>query len=276
MKPVRFDYLKVNNAQQALQLLSQHGDEAKCIAGGQSLGPMLNLRLARPKLLIDLHSAEDLQLIEKTSGKVTYGSAIRHAQFEDGLVPDASQGLLRAAAGAIGYRAIRNRGTIGGSIAHADPAADWIGIMVGLDATYHLQNKKNKRQIQAKDFMSAAFMTELAADEIITAVSIPKLTESARWGYYKFSRKATGYSESTGIVVVDPKRGYCRVLLGALDVPPVALESVANVLAEQGVKSALAEVSPEIERLLNGYSLVKKQLFKVVVERALAQVGGFL
>lgn len=274
MKPVRFDYLKANDAQHVLQLLRQHGDEAKCIAGGQSLGPMLNLRLARPKVLVDLHSASDLQEIEHRADEIIYGSATRHAQFEDHLVPDASQGLLRTAAGAIGYRAIRNRGTIGGSIAHADPAADWIGIMVGLNATYHLQSHKRKRLVQAQDFMSAAFMTELAADEIITAVSVPKLSTSARWGYYKYSRKATGYSESTGIVVADPERGYCRVLLGALDVPPVALEDVANALAEQGVNAAMAAVPAEIERLLEGYSAVKKQLFKVVIERALAQVGG--
>jgi carbon-monoxide dehydrogenase medium subunit len=274
MKPVRFDYLKAKDAQHVLQLLHQHGDEAKCIAGGQSLGPMLNLRLARPKVLIDLHAAADLQTVEQSADQIMYGSAIRHAQLEDGVVPDASQGLLRAAAGLIGYRAIRNRGTIGGSIAHADPAADWIGIMVGLDATYHLQTRKKQRRVLASNFMSAAFMTELAADEIITAISIPKLSAAAQWGYYKFSRKATGYSESTGIVVADPERGYCRVLLAALDVPPVALENVANALAEHGVAAAMAEVSPDIERLLEGYSPVKKQLFKVVIERALAQLGS--
>jgi carbon-monoxide dehydrogenase medium subunit len=273
MKPVRFDYVVARDSAEAVQLLRQHGDEAKCIAGGQSLGPMLNLRLARPTVLIDLHRAEDLGLTEQKSDHIVYGSTQRHVDFEDGLVPDATNGMLQAVASRLAYRAIRNRGTVGGSIAHADPAADWIGVMVGLDATYQLRGTKGLRDVPSTDFMSAAFMTMLGSEEILVGVSLPRLSKAARWGYYRYCRKSSGFSEATGIVVADPERGYCRVVLGALDIPPVALEQVANALAEKGVDEAIACTGEAVNEMLAGYSDAKRQLFTVVVRRALAQIG---
>ncbi|MCH8532654.1 MAG: FAD binding domain-containing protein [Saccharospirillum sp.] len=273
MKPVRFDYVAARDSAEAVQLLRQHGDEAKCIAGGQSLGPMLNLRLARPSVLVDLHRAEDLRLTEQRSDSIVYGSTQRHAEFEDGLVPDATNGLLRTVASRLAYRAIRNRGTLGGSIAHADPAADWIGVMVGLDATYRLLGADGLREVSSTEFMSAAFMTRLGAGEILCGISVPRLSKAARWGYYRYSRKSSGFSEATGIVVADPERGYCRVVLGALDIPPVALEQVANALAEKGVDEAIACTGEAVNEMLAGYSDAKRQLFTVVVRRALEQIG---
>ena len=273
MKPVRFDYVVARDGAEAVKLLRKHGDEAKCIAGGQSLGPMLNLRLARPGVLVDLHHAEDLGLTEQKSKCIIYGSTQRHADFEDGFVPDATNGMLQTVASRIGYRAIRNRGTLGGSISHGDPAADWIGVMIGLDATYLLRSLDGVREVPSADFMSAAFMTELGVDEILAGVSVPRLSGAARWGYYRYSRKSTGFSEATGIVIADPERGYSRVVVGALDIPPVALEQVANALAEEGVEQAIACTREAVNEMFSGYSDDKRQLYTVVVCRALAQIG---
>lgn len=273
MKSVRFDYLPANDGAEAAKLLRQHGAEAKCIAGGQSLGPMLNLRLARPAVLIDLHRAADLAGVEEKRDQITYGAALRHADFEDGRVPDAANGMLKYVASRIAYRAVRNRGTLGGSIAHADPAADWVSVMVALDARYKLRGCEGEREVPASDFIKAAFMTELASDEILSAVRIPRLSDSARWGYYKFCKKVGEFSQATGVVVVDPERGYSRVLVGALDSPPVALEEVADALAEEGVAGAYARVADAVDTALAGYPKIKRHLYAVAVRRALEQIG---
>ncbi|MBM7334239.1 MAG: FAD binding domain-containing protein [Alcanivorax sp.] len=274
MKPVKFDYLPARDGAEAVRLLTEHGDEAKCIAGGQSLGPMLNLRLARPAVLVDLHRAEDLTGVEESRDAIVYGGAVRHADFEDGRVPDAARGMLPLVASRIAYRAVRNRGTLGGSLSHADPAADWVCVMTGLGATYLLRGKKGVREVAAENFIQAAFMTELAPNEILAGVRVPRLSDSARWGYYKFCKKVGEFSQATGVVVVDPERGYCRVLVGALDSPPVPLEPVAEALAAEGPDGAVAVLDAAVDTALGDYPQVNRQLYKVAVRRALAQIGA--
>lgn len=272
MKPAPFNYETARDAGEAVRLLTEGGDGAKLIAGGQSLGPMMNLRLARPATVIDIHGAAELLGVEEAPDAIRYGAGVRHADFEDGRVPDAAGGMLRGVARDIAYRPVRNRGTLGGSLAHADPAADWVNVMIALDAELELSSPRGSRRVAAAGYMQAAFMTAIAADEILVAVHVPRLSAAARWGYYKFCRKVGEFSEATGVVVADPERGYVRVVAGALDGAPHCLETVADTLADGGIEAALGAVESEIEQTLAGYGRVRRHLHGVAVKRALAQL----
>ncbi|UTW11292.1 FAD binding domain-containing protein [Marinobacterium rhizophilum] len=273
MKPVQFNRLECADLNQAATALQQQGN-AKYLGGGQSLGPMLNLRLARPETLIDLAGIEALRQVREDSDCVQYGAAICHAAFEDGLVPDATGGMLRHVAAGIAYRAVRNRGTIGGSLAHADPAADWVNVMLALDASIEVAGTGTSRSIAATAFMQAAFTTALLPGEIIASVRVPRLSPGARWGYYKVCRKPGEFSEASGTVVIDPQRGYARIVLGALDGAPVLLETLADTLAHKGVAAAIAATDAAVGAFVGGMPEHRRQLFSVAVRRALQQLEG--
>ena len=155
MKPASFRYERPASLAAALQLLAEN-EGARPIAGGQSLGPMLNLRAATPELLIDIARLTELKRIESDGEAIIVGAGVRHADIEDGGVPDVLDGLLARVARGIAYRAVRNRGTIGGSLAHADPAADWPSIMIALGATIHVRSAKGARTIAAADLVTGA------------------------------------------------------------------------------------------------------------------------
>lgn len=160
MKPAAFDYALAASLDQAVQALGRGA--AKAVAGNQSLGPMLNLRLARPGRLIDLGALAELRAVEEGPDWVRLGAGITHAEIEDGEAPDPTGGWLTAAAGNIAYRAVRNRGTLGGSLAHADPAADWAIVMTGLGATAILAGPEGERRLALEDFLTGPFATALA------------------------------------------------------------------------------------------------------------------
>ena len=143
MKPVSFDYARPADVPSALKLAG--GASAKLIAGGQSLGPMLNLRLSQPELLIDITAIDELKRAEASNDTLFLGSCITHADIEDGRIPDVTNGALPSVAAGIAYRAVRNRGTIGGSIVHADPAADWISALSALGALAVIRGAKGMR-----------------------------------------------------------------------------------------------------------------------------------
>lgn len=220
MKPVDFDYERPSRLEDAVALLS--GSNARVLAGGQSLGPMLNLRLARPSLLVDIAAIEALQTAEQDGGALTLGACVTHAAIEDGSVPDVTNGALASVAGGIAYRAVRNRGTMGGSLAHADPAADWLTCLSALGADAVIAGPPGERRVPVSDFMVGAFETALQAGELLCAVSVPALSASAKWGYYKFCRKAGDFAEAIGAVLQD--RGVTRTVLGATNGPPIVIE----------------------------------------------------
>lgn len=255
MKPAAFDYTKPADLADALSALS---DEAKPIAGGQSLTPMLNLRLARPSALVDIRRQPDLLSVSETDDAIRYGAALPHAAFEDRAVPDATNGMLRHVAGGIAYRAVRNRGTIGGSLAHADPAADWVSSLMALDARVIVRGAKGETAWPVERFMLGGFMTVLQPGELITGVSVPRLSSSARWGYYKICRKTGEFAKAIGAVVSDPDRGVLRLVCGAVEVTPLLLES-------RDADSAAAE----IDERLSDRPPSARQLHKIAVRRAL-------
>ena len=229
MKPARFAYERPSDLASALNLLGEAGSTAKVIAGGQSLGPMLNLRLAQPDLVVDIGALPELQAAACEDDELVLGACITHADIEDGRVPDVTRGAMRRVASGIAYRAVRNRGTIGGSLSHADPAADWISALCALGARVELRGPTGTQTIAVADFMTGPFETVLGQQEILSAIRIPSLASSARWGYAKSCRKTGEFAQAIGVVVIDPDAGTARVVIGAVEAPPVVLAEASGL-----------------------------------------------
>ena len=186
MKAARFDYVRPADLHQAVAALARAGGGAKLLAGGQSLGPMLNLRLARPSLLVDVSRLDSLARVEDIGRAWRIGACVTHSRIEDMREQLAGGEMLCEVAAGIAYRAIRNRGTIGGSIAHADPASDWPLALAALGATVNIRNAGGARAMPLEKFLLGAFTTALREDEILESVEVPKLSRAGRYGYYKF------------------------------------------------------------------------------------------
>jgi carbon-monoxide dehydrogenase medium subunit len=251
MKPAAFDYYRPSDVGDAIAALSEPG--SKLIAGGQSLGPMLNLRLARPARLIDVAGLPELHGMQDRRSHWRIGAATTHSDIEDGRTPLGTHGLLPDVARQIAYRAIRNRGTVGGSLAHADPAADWPLALSVCGATIQIRGPQGEREVAARDFMTTAFTSVLRDDELILAVDVPKAAQSARWGYFKLCRKVGEFPIASAAVVLDGDSS--RVFLGALADRPRPLPYLASALSRgpaRGITAstlvqAVAEAAPEID-----------------------------
>ncbi len=246
MKPVSFRYERPETIADAVALLAQ-SENAKPLAGGQTLGPMLNLRLAQPDLIVDITRIASLTHVESGHDSVTLGTCITHASIEDRRVEDFTRGLLPKVAHGIAYRAVRNRGTLGGSIAHADPSADWLSCFMALDAAVLIEGPGGARETVLTDFVRGALDCDLAHDEIVTGVRLPKLSREARWGYAKLCRKEGEFAHAIGVFVLDEARGLARIVAGATGGRPVLLD------AEGAVPDT--DLTSVIERLTEaGYS----------------------
>lgn len=272
MKAAAFDYLKPRTPAEALKGLKDHEGDAKPMSGGCSFGPMLNLRLARPTVVIDLRGLSELRSLNQLKDCLSIGACWTHAEIEDGLLPDVTRGMLPYVARGIAYRAVRNRGTIGGSLAHADPAADWINTMQALDARIVVTGTSGVRRLDLSSFMIAAYTTALAEDEIISAIEVPVLTEGSKWSYYKICRKTGEFAHAIGVVVLDPARGLSRVVTGAVEAPPIVLEQTSAALFAEGPHAAMQAFGNELDERLAGHDPVFQQLHKVAVERALRSI----
>jgi len=248
MKPVAFDYERPNDIAGALALASRSDIAVKFLAGGQSLGPMLNLRLAQPDLLVDLTAIAELKSVEQTPDALEIGACVTHADIEDGRVPDVTNGALASVAHGIAYRAVRNRGTIGGSLAHADPAADWVNFLAVLGAEAIVRGNGTTRRIPVEAFMTGVFETALASGEILQAVRIPRLSRDARWGYYKACRKTGEFAYASGAVLHDPARGVCRAVIGALEAKPIVLADARALFGGKPEAGLAASFAPQVAR----------------------------
>lgn len=229
MKPVPFDYERPTDLAAAIALGRCENGVVKFLAGGQSLGPMLNLRLVRPDLLVDITAIAELKRVEETSDSIILGSCMTHADIEDGRVPDASNGALRAVASGIAYRAVRNRGTIGGSVVHADPAADWISALSALGAAVVIQGGRRERRVPVEGFIVGVFETVLTAGDLVTGIEIPRQSRGARWGFYKACRKTGEFAHAIGAFLHDPARSVCRAVVGATGAKPIVLTDAGNL-----------------------------------------------
>lgn len=268
MKPVAFDYEKPRDLASALKLLADANGAAKILAGGQSLGPMLNMRLAQPQLLIDVRGIAELNQATASNGSVIFGSCVTHAAIEDDEVPDLTHGLMREVAANIAYRAVRNRGTIGGSLCHADPAADWVSVLTLLAAVAIIEGPAGRREVPAERFMTGAFTTALADDEILVGLRIPKLSAGARWGHYKFCRKPGEFAEAIGAVLDDPARGVCRAVIGATGSAPHVIDDAQFLVEGFDSEKALST----IDAAGLGHDPYDRQLHYVALKRAAAHL----
>ncbi|HYE85690.1 MAG TPA: FAD binding domain-containing protein [Vicinamibacterales bacterium] len=230
MKPVAFDYARPADVASALKLAGTNG-AAKFIAGGQSLGPMLNLRLVQPGLLVDITAIDDLKRAEAGKDALFIGSCITHADIEDGRIPDVTNGALPLVAAGIAYRAVRNRGTIGGSIVHADPAADWISALSALDALAVVRGAKGTRRVRVAEFIVGVFETQLDDGEILMGVEVPRHSSASRWGYYKLSRKTGEFAHAMGVYHDDRDRNVFRAVIGATGGAPIVIADKARLFA---------------------------------------------
>lgn len=272
MKPAGFQFAHPATLAEATQMLRDQRRDTKLMAGGQSLGPMLNLRLAKPETIISLADLPELRTVTDDSDHVEFGAALRHAEFEDGSLPEPTGGMMRHVAGGIAYRAVRNRGTIGGSLCHADPAADWITALTALGATVRIVSAQGStRDVDMTRFMHGAYRTEVNSDEILKSVIVPRYSPSAVWGYYKICRKVGEFADAMAAWVADPVKRYSRVVFGATAGAPVVSVRLSQQIAKTGEIPDQDDIKAELERLAPDLDRVKQHLFAVALQRCIKQ-----
>ncbi len=276
MKAAQFDYIKPATLAQAMQKLAQSGDQAKLMAGSQSLGPMLNLRLARPAQVLDVSRLNELRQVELIAGRVRIGASVTHAEIEDGDFDLLRGHPVQEVAARIAYRSVRNRGTVGGSLAHADPAADWILAARALNAQVEVcAFEQAPRLIEMQDFMLAAYTTMLGGGDVITALHLPLMSTQARWGYYKFCRKTGEFAEASCAAYFEPATATAQIVVGALDGAPVALEALASKVARSGVAAASeAAIEAALKGSIEQLDTLGRRMAGAAVARCLKQAFG--
>ena len=233
MFPAEFEYRKATSIAEAVGMLSEN-PEAKLLAGGHSLIPLMRFRLARPEVLIDIGSIDGLRGIRVSGDTIIIGALTTHAEIAASAEVQQANGLLAEAAGGIGDPAVRNRGTIGGNLAHADPASDWATVLTALGATVSVQGPSGSRTIPVGDFVEDAFATALAENELITTVSVPTLAANQRAEYAKMAHPASFYAVVGGAVVVTMDGDRCTtasVAVGGLTPRPVKAAAVEQALS---------------------------------------------
>ena len=268
MKPAPFTYRAVRSRSEALEALADGAP--RILAGGQSLVPMLNLRLAPADAVVDITRVPEFREVQDLPGSIRYGALTTHAAFEDGRVPDGSNGLLRHVGGQIAYRAVRTRGTIGGALALADPAADWLTAIVALEGTLHLASRAGRRAVAAQDFVLGPYFTVLEEGELIEAVEVPKRPAGERWGHYKVVAKVGEYADSMAIALLDRALGSARVILGAIDGAPLVLPgAAAAALSGQAEPELRRAVRDELAAAGRDFSPAQLLLHTTTVVRSI-------
>jgi len=263
VKPAPFEYERPATIDDAVDLLADRGTFNRVLAGGQSLGPMLNLRLAQPERLIDITHISELKRADRDGDYLTLGACVTHSRLEDGAAEGFANGMLESVANGIACRAVRNRGTVGGSLAHADPAADWPVALLTLGAEVTIAGPTDQRHMPLTEFLQAPFETALQPGELLSAVHIPGVSQNARWGFYKFCRKLGEFAETMAGVLLDPERGISRAVIGATEARPTV------IAAELSHDSATAL----IEAHLPNADWYQRQLHSVALQRALKEAG---
>jgi aerobic carbon-monoxide dehydrogenase medium subunit len=266
MIPAPFDYIAAESAEHAIELLAEHGDDAKVLAGGHSLLPMMKLRLATPELLVDIGGLAELAGVSTADGDLVVGATTRHADLAASELVRAEAPLLAYAASQVGDPQIRHRGTIGGSLAHADPAADLPMALVALGGTVVLQGPAGTRTVGADDFFQGYFETALTPDELLTAIRIPR-RPGVPWGYQKFVRRANDWA-IVGVAAIDG-----RIALANMGPRPLRATAAEDALAAGAGAAEAAELaadgtSPGAD--LHADREYRRHLARVLTRRALA------
>jgi carbon-monoxide dehydrogenase medium subunit len=285
VKPPRFDYYAPDSLGEAVALLERYSEaEVKLIAGGQSLVPLMNLRLARPEVLIDLRQVPDLGGIRHEAGEWTIGALVRHSEIEDSDELFAYLPVVRAVVHHIGYRPIRNRGTVGGSVCHADPAAEWPMLVRLLDAQLVITGSAGDRACPATDFFHGFMACAIRPDEVLRAVRFADIASPWRWGFEEFVRAAGDFAVSAVGVILEVDgtlvtaarvaaagQGPTPMRLGGAEMALVGRpfdEAATHRLASD---AAAAEVDPSSDG--NGSADYKRRLLQAQLRRLLTRTS---
>lgn len=285
MKPAPFQYLAPDSLPAALAALQSHGGDAKLLAGGQSLVPVMNFRLAQPAVLIDLNRVPGLDGIERgAGGGLRIGAMTRQRRLEEDPLVARHAPLLREAVPFIAHPQIRNRGTIGGSLAHADPAAELPALVVALDARLHLRSARGERTVAAADFYLGLFATVLEADEMLAEIEIPAAAERTGWAFAEVARRHGDYAQ-VGVaarltLAADGRCASARVVFLSVADRPFDARQTAQALAGESPSAkvyaaAAAAAQSEIDPAgdIHASGPFKRHLAGVLTRRALAVAG---
>ena len=279
MFPAAFDYRAPTSLDEALSLLKEHGDEAKVMAGGQSLIPLLKLRFSRPELVVDIARIPGMNAIKRDDGHVSIGALARHVDIEHSKELAAAAPMLQEAAHWIADPLVRNRGTLAGSICHADPAGDWGSVILAMHADVVAQSASGKRVIHAADFFKGPFETAIKPDEIVTEVRIPVGKEQGGGAYLKLERKVGDFA--TVAVAVHLHLDGDRVETAGIGLTAVGPTNLKATEAERSLhgKEPTDNVIAEAARLaaeaatpkddVRGSAAYKKDVVRVFVQRGL-------
>ena len=281
MKPVSFRYFAPRTVDDALDLLATHGEEGKILAGGQSLVPVMNFRLARPASLIDINRIDALDYVREDGGELRIGALARHARFEAPVAGGALCAFLPEVARHIGHLPIRSRGTFCGSIAHADPASEWCLLAATLDAELLIVSCRGQRSVGPSEYFVGALTTTLEPDELLTEIRLPLLDDGWRTGFAEFSRRAGDYALAMCAAFLrfeDDRIVEARIGVGgATDRPLRNAAAEAALIGTVGGPGILREVgniaAETIEPLedIQASAAFRRDLVRAMVKRALDQ-----
>lgn len=283
MKPAPFDYYKPKTLAEALNLLAQFGESAKPLAGGQSLVPMMNMRLARPAQLIDLNDLRELDYLKVENGELRIGAMTRQRSLERSAIVAEGWPLLREATRYVGHVQIRNRGTVGGSLAHAYPAAELPVAMTALNATLVLRNQENERAVAAEEFFVDAMTTTLKTTELLVEIRVPAVPARTGWSFQEISRRHGDFALMgvAGLLTLNGDGAIEQAGLVFCGATPHRATKIGQHLAGYRPETALfhdaanlaaAELDPESD--IHASAAYRKEVAKVLARRALEQAAA--
>jgi aerobic carbon-monoxide dehydrogenase medium subunit len=276
MIPAPFDYQRAGSVDEAIELLASHGDEAKLLAGGHSLLPLMKLRLAQPTVLVDIGRIGDLSYVEDGGGTVRIGALTRHHDVASSDLVREQAPLLAEVAGQIGDPQVRHRGTLGGSIAHGDPASDLPAVLLALRGTLMVRGPGGEREIAADDFFTGFLETALAPDEVLTEIRIPAVP-GVGWAFEKFNRRAQDWAivgVAAALTNGSGGPGIGLVNMGSAPLRATGVEEALRSGSGAADAAARADEGTEPPGDLNASPEYRRHLAQVLVRRALEQAGA--
>ncbi len=282
MIPLAFDYEVAESVDHAIDLLGQHGEEAKILAGGHSLLPIMKLRLAAPAVLVDLGRLEELKYVRDEGDTIAIGAMTRHTEVEHNSLLQEQCGLLAYTASLVGDPQVRHRGTIGGSISHGDAASDLPSALLALEGTFVIRGSNGERTVAAGDFFKDYLQTDLAPDEVLTEIRVPKLGSNGGWSYKKFNRRAQDWAVVGAAVVVERSDGtISSARIGLTNMGSTPLRATAAESALSGADaSSVAEATSSADEGTSPASDIaasseyRRHLARVLSRRAVEEALG--
>jgi carbon-monoxide dehydrogenase medium subunit len=286
MKPAPFQYFAPRELEEALDLLCQHGDEAKVLAGGQSLIPLMNLRLVRPRVIVDINRLVNLDTLSVgSSGQLVIGGLVRQRTVERSAVVKEYNPLLAATMPMIGHFQNRNRGTIAGSLVHADPAAELPAVFLALEASFVVQSVRGTRIIEAKDFFTGYLSTVICADEVLSEIRIPAMARNVGWAIEEVARRKGDFAVVGTVVLIQlDQKNRCQnasIVLFGVGEKPERMERAADLLRGKDLNrtdllEAASIVSKDLDPItdVHGSAVYRREVGATLTRRALTKAFG--